>query len=80
MSRNHALERDEAPEAAREFFDRDERVFGLVLNPTRVQAYRPSILAAAKALSRSVGTDGVLPAALRTLVCQRVAMLVGCPF
>jgi hypothetical protein len=80
MSRIRPLERDEAHPDAREIFDQDERRFGVVLNPTRIFAYRPPILAAAKALSRSVATDAVLPAGLRALVCVRVATLVGCPF
>ena len=80
MDRITPLERDAAPAEAQRFFDDDERRFGVVLNPTRVQAYRPSILAASKGLSRSVAVDGVLPEALRALVCMRVSMLVGCPF
>jgi hypothetical protein len=74
------LDRADAQAEAQRFFDEDERLFGLVLNPTRVQAYRPSILAASKGLSRSVAVDSVLPGALRALVCMRVAMLVGCAF
>jgi hypothetical protein len=79
MTRIEPLERDAAPADAQRFFDLDEQLYGTVLNPTRVQAYRPSILAASKGLSRSVGVDAVLPAGLRALVCMRVAMLVGCP-
>ena len=80
MSRIKPLERDEAHPDAQPFFDQDERAFGLVLNPTRIFAYRPLILAAARTLSRSVAKEAVLPAGLRSLVCVRVAMLVGCPF
>ena len=80
MTRIKPLERDQAHPDAQRFFDLDEQRFGLVLNPTRIQAYRPSILAASKRLSASVGVDGVLPEALRKLVCIRVAMLVGCSF
>ena len=80
MDRIPALDRQEASPAAQPIFDADERRFGVVLNPTRVLAYRPPILAAYKALSASVGQDAVLPAALRLLVCLRVATLVGCPF
>lgn len=80
MDRVRPLDRDEAHPDAQPFFDQDERVFGLVLNPTRVFAYRPPILAAAKGLSRSVAKDATLPAGLRAMICVRVAMLVGCPF
>jgi hypothetical protein len=80
MDRIRPLDRDEAHPDAQQFFDQDERVFGLVLNPTRVMAYRPPILAAAKGLGRSVAKDAVLPAGLRAMICVRIAMLVGCPF
>ncbi len=80
VSRIRPLERDEAHPDAREFFDQDERAYGMVLNPTRIFAHRPPIQAAARALSRSVGKDGVVPAGLRALICMRIAALVGCPF
>ena len=80
MSRIKPLERDEAHPDAQTFFDQDERLFGLVLNSTRVMAYRPPILGAARSLSRSVAKDEALSAGLRALVCVRIAMLVGCPF
>ena len=80
MSRIRPLARDEAHADARKYFARDERAFGIVLNTTRVFAYRPPILAASKGLSRSVATEATLPEGLRALVCVRVAMLVGCPF
>ena len=80
MERVRSLSRDEAPADAQAFYDRDEAAFGLVLNPTRIMAYRPPILTAARGLGRSVAKDAVLPAGLRALVCVRVATLVGCPF
>jgi len=80
MSRITPLDRDEAHADAQPFFDQDEAAFGLVLNPTRIFAYRPPILAAARGLSRAVANEAMLPAGLRALICVRVAMLVGCPF
>ena len=80
MSRIPPLGRDDAPEEARRFYDQDERAFGLVLNPTGVMAYRPSILEGARGLNRAVQKDGVLSDGLRALVYVRVASLVGCPF
>jgi hypothetical protein len=80
MDRITPLDRDDAHPDAWPIFDQDEKYFGLVLNPTRILAYRPPILTAARALGRSVATNAVLPAALRALVCVRVATLVGCPF
>jgi alkylhydroperoxidase family enzyme len=80
MDRIKPLDRDEAHPDAQPFFDQDVRAFGLVLNPTRVLAHRPPILAAARGLSRSVAKEATLPAGLRSLVCVRIATLVGCPF
>jgi hypothetical protein len=80
MSRINPLGKDDAHPDARQFFEQDEKFFGLVLNPTGVLAYRPPVLAAARALGRSVAKDAVLPAGLRSLICVRVATLVGCPF
>ncbi len=80
MERIKPLARDKAHPDAQAFYDRDEQIFGMVLNTTQVMAYRPSVLAAAKALGQSVAKNGVLSPELRALVCVRVAMLVGCPF
>lgn len=80
MDRIKPLNRNEAHPDAQPLFDQDERAFGLVLNPTRIMAYRPSVLVASRALGRSVAKDATLPASLRALICVRVAMLVGCPF
>jgi hypothetical protein len=80
MSRIRPLERDEVHPDAQLFYDQDEQAYGTVLNTTRIFAYRPSILAAQKALSRAIAADAALPPGLRALVCLRVATLVGCPF
>jgi len=80
MSRLPPLEPEQAGPDAQPFFEQDERLFGLVLNTTRIMAYRPPILAAARGLSRSVAREATLPADLRALICVRVATLVGCPF
>ena len=80
MPRLRPLSKEEAHDDAKPAYDQDVRRFGFVLNPTGVFAYRPSVLNAARQLGASVGRDGVLPPALRTLVCVRVASLVGCPF
>lgn len=80
MSRLRPLTQEEAHEDARAAYDQDMRRFGFVLNPTGVFAYRPPVLKAARELGASVGREGTLPPELRTLVCVRVASLVGCPF
>ncbi len=80
MQRIRPLQQHEAHEDIRSAYDRDMKYFGQILNPTGVLAYRPQVLTAARALGASVSQGGVLEPALRTLVCVRVASLVGCPF
>ena len=80
MSRIDPLTKEQAHADAQFAYEQDERAFGFVLNPTGVLAYRPPILAASRSLGNSVRKEGVLPPAIRTLVCVRVASLVGCPF
>jgi hypothetical protein len=80
MDRIRPLPRDEAHPDVQRYYDAEVETFGFVLNPTPVQAYRPSILIASKRLGRAIGVDGVLPAALRALICVRVAATIGCLF
>lgn len=80
MPRIRPLPKDEAHPDATAFYDQDEQRHGLVLNPTPIMAYRPSILAASRGLDRSMRQEAVLSAELRALVCTRVAQLIGCPF
>ncbi|HEY7293452.1 MAG TPA: hypothetical protein VH916_00365 [Dehalococcoidia bacterium] len=80
MDRIRPLSREEAHPDVQQFYDQDLKSFGLVLNPTGVFAYRPPIMAAVRQLNRSLRKEPTLPAALRALVCVRIASLVGCPF
>ena len=61
-------------------WEREEQLFGAVLNPTRIQAHTPGILKAAKQLSVAVERSGLLPPQLLALVYLRVAVINGCPF
>lgn len=63
-----------------EIFARERKLFGAVLNTTKVQAHRPGILKAAKALGLAVDRSGLLPPELLALVYLRVALINGCPF
>lgn len=80
MDRIRPLPRDEAHADVQRYYDAEIATFGFVLNPTPVQAYRPSILIASKRLGRAVAEEGVLPNALRALICVRVAATIGCLF
>ncbi|MGH7392415.1 MAG: hypothetical protein ACREM3_23610 [Candidatus Rokuibacteriota bacterium] len=63
-----------------ETFARERETFGFLLNTTKVQAHRPGIMKAAKALSAAVDRSGLLPPGLLALVYLRVALINGCPF
>lgn len=63
-----------------ETFAREQEAFGFVLNTTRVQAHRPGIMRAAKALGAAVEKSGLLAPELLALVYLRVALINGCPF
>lgn len=64
----------------REVFTRQRERFGDLLNPTKVMAHCPPILAAAQALAAAIEQSGQLPKGLLPLVYLRVATLNGCPF
>ena len=61
-------------------FDKERKLQGDLLNPTRVLAHCPPILEAAKRLYASFAKSGQLPASLHALVHVRVAAINGCPF
>jgi alkylhydroperoxidase family enzyme len=68
-----------APEV-RDVLKRQTEQWGAPLAPTLVMAHCPPLVQAATGLSAALERSGQLPAALRDLVCLRVAQLVGCPF
>ncbi|HLZ69602.1 MAG TPA: hypothetical protein VKV26_06775 [Dehalococcoidia bacterium] len=80
MDRIRPLSRQEAHPDVQPFYDQDMKAFGLVLNPTGVLAYRPPIMTAMRGLNRSIFKEPTLAAGLKSLVCVRIAALVGCPF
>src|SRR6266481_4668587 len=55
-------------------YAKEREVFGFVLNTTKIQAHRPGIMKAAKALSMAVEKSGLLPPQLLALVYLRVAL------
>ncbi|HSF06401.1 MAG TPA: hypothetical protein VLG10_11480 [Methylomirabilota bacterium] len=63
-----------------EAFAREQEAFGFVLNTTKIQAHRPGIMRAAKALSAAVEKSALLAPELLALVYLRVALINGCPF
>jgi alkylhydroperoxidase family enzyme len=69
-----------APPELREIYARQVERWGAPLGPTLAMGHCPPIAVAAAELSVALERSGQLPAALRDLVCLRVAQIVGCPF
>jgi alkylhydroperoxidase family enzyme len=80
MPRVREIEDDGGDPILREVFAGQRRRFGDLLNPTKVMAHCPPILAAAQALGAAIDQSGQLPQGLLPLVYLRVATLNGCPF
>jgi alkylhydroperoxidase family enzyme len=70
---------DTDPTLAR-VFARERKVFGELLNPTRVMAHCPPIFETAKTLYAAFEVSALLPASLLALVYVRVATINGCLF
>ena len=80
MPRVREIEDDAGDPILKEVFTRQRERFGDVLNPTKVMAHCPPILAAAQAMGAAIEQSGQLPKGLVPLVYLRVATLNGCPF
>ena len=80
MARIRPLTKDEVAPAARPILEQAERALGKPLIPSGIQAYCPPILEASTALGMAPARSHQLPTELRSLVCLRVAQLVGWPF
>lgn len=80
MPRITEITNDGGDPVLRREFAAEREMFGDLLNPTRVLAHCPPILAAAKNLYASFEESALLPASLLALVYVRVATLNGCPF
>ena len=61
-------------------FDDEKKMFGDILNPTKIAAHCPPILKALKQLYASFYESAELPPGLHSLINARVASLNGCPF
>lgn len=80
MSRIRPLSKEEVGPDERAMLEKAERAFGEPLAPSGIQAYCPPILAASRALGEAPARSAQLRAQIRSLVCLRVAQLVGCRF
>jgi hypothetical protein len=80
MARLKSLERDDAPEEARQFYDKDVERYGAVLHNTKMYAHNVPVLRAIKDFSAQFAEAQALPLGLKALIRVRVATLNGCPF
>jgi hypothetical protein len=80
MARMKPLAKHEAPEASRPFMEAAERAFGQPSIPAGIQARCPPVLEASRALGSAMAKSGQLSGEIRSLVCVRVAQIIGCVF
>jgi alkylhydroperoxidase family enzyme len=71
---------ERASSAQLELFARDRAAYGDVLNPTRVYAHLPGLLAPIQGLHGALAEAGELDETLVSLARLRVAGINGCPF
>lgn len=80
MPRLDPIEKQDASEDAREFYERDEARYGRVLGNTKLYAYNVPVLRAMKTLLAGFAATETVPIATKALLRTRVAVLNGCPF
>lgn len=80
MPRVREIEDDGGDPILAEQFKADRERFGDLLNPTKIMAHCPPILAAARAMGAAIARSGRLPKGMAELVSLRVATINGCPF
>jgi alkylhydroperoxidase family enzyme len=80
MPRVSEIEDDGGDPTLADIFKAERERIGDLLNPTKVMAHCPPILAAARQLGASIARSGRLPKGLAELVSLRVAQINGCPF
>ena len=61
-------------------FADEKKMFGDLLNPTKIAAHCPPVWSALKQLYAAFYESGLVPPALHCLVYARVASMNGCPF
>ncbi len=80
MPRLREITKAEGDPILERVFGEEREMFGDILNPTKLAAHCPPILAALKGLYASFYESGRIPPALHALVNARVAAINGCPF
>jgi alkylhydroperoxidase family enzyme len=80
MPRVPEIEDDGGDPTLAPVFKAQRERFGGLLNPTKIMAHCPPILAAAGAMGAAIERSGNLPPGLVALVSLRAATINGCPF
>ena len=80
MARLPELSIDTAPPATQKMMEAQQKMFGTILNPTKLMGYCPTIAAGQVALTQGIEKAGNIEARLRCLIYTFVAGLNGCPF
>ena len=80
MPRVPEITDDNGDPTLKALFDKERAAYGDLLNPTRVLAHCPPILAAAKQFYASFPKSGLIAPSLHALVHVGVAAINGCPF
>jgi hypothetical protein len=80
MPRVRPLTKDEVAPETQAMLEEGERFFGEPLVPAGVLAYCPPILEASGIIGAAPARSAQLRAQIRSLICLRVAQLVGCRF
>jgi len=80
VPRLNPIEKDDAPAEAREWYERDEQRYGVVLNNTKLYAHSVPVLRAVKQFVGAFNEAQSIPLAQKALLRVRVATLNGCPF
>ena len=80
MARLDPIEKHEAPDETRVYYEADELRYGAVLNNTKLYAHNIAVLRAVKEFAAAFAKATAIPIALKALIRVQVASLNMCPF
>jgi hypothetical protein len=80
MPRVSEIEKDGGDPMLKAIFEKQQELFGGLLNPTKIMAHCPPILRAAGLMGQAFEQSGQLPKGMLPLIYTRVATINGCPF
>ena len=80
MSRVIGIAKENVAPEIQEAYERQEALYGNVLNSIQVYALRPTILQGTTALAAGIEASGLIENSLKRLVSLKAALINGCPF